>query len=209
MKKILTFTLALIFMFAFALTICADEVVTDEPVTVAPDINEEITVTEEEQKGIIDTLMNSTVWVSIGTYVSLALGILVFIHKKFGSVVAMIKSKADAQTVVNGVNGALKETFAEIEKQLKETQIKLATTEENEKKLTTILCMYIMNDKFNPNAKAEIMKYITGIKEFTGTVAEICEEASQEIARLDEADIKEETPALDQIVNDANKMSLA
>lgn len=204
MKRIITFTLALVCIFALAITTFATEI---EETT--PNINEEITVTEQEKQGIIDTLMNSTIWVSIGSFVSLALGILVFIKKKLGSIVTLIHSKADAITVIDGVSGAIKDTYAEIEKQLKQTQSKQSAMEENEKKLTTILCMYIMNDsRFNPNAKAEIMKYITGIKEFSGTVAEICEEATEEIKKLNEAEIKDDTPALDEILN-ATEMSLA
>lgn len=201
MKRIITFAFALILVFALSFNALAEEIPTE-----TPDINEEITVTEAEEKGIIDTLMNSTVWISIGSYVSLAFGIVIFVHKKFGTIAQMIRNKAE----VNDIKGAIKETVAELKTQLEETQLKLATAQENEKKLTTILCMYIMNDtKYNPNAKAEIMKYISGIKDFSGTVLEICNEATAEIQKMNDAEEKEQTPTLDEIVSEANTLSMA
>lgn len=196
MKKLLTFALVIALVFTFAL--CANA----EGIVESTDINDTITVTADEEKGIIDTIMNSTVWGSIAAFVTMAGGVLIFVSKKFGGIASLIKSKADAKTILDGVNGAITETMAEIKTKLAETEQKLAETQDSEKTLLAILTMYIMNDsKYNANAKAEIMKYITGIKQFTGTVAEICEEATEAIERANEGEVKEETPALDVIVS--------
>lgn len=200
MKRLIICAFVIIFTLVFALNICASETAVQ-----SNDINEQVTVTDQEQQGIIDTIMNSTIWVSIGTYASLALGILVFVHKKFGSISSLIKSKADTETVIKGVSAIVEDSIAEIRAQLAESQTKLASAEDNEKKLTTILCMYIMNDtRYNANAKAEIMKYISGIKSFSGSVIEICETATAEIEKLNEAEQKESTPVLDEILSEVN-----
>lgn len=196
MKKILTFALVIALVFTFALCANAEEIA--EPT----DINDSITITADEERGIIDTIMNSTVWGSIVAFVTMAGGVLIFVSKKFGGIATLIKSKADTKTILDGVNGAITETMAEIKTKLAETEQKLAETQESEKTLLAILTMYIMNDsKYNANAKAEIMKYITGIKQFVGTVAEICEEATEAIERANEGEVKEKTPALDVIVS--------
>ena len=205
MKRIFALIIAIIAILVFTYSVCAEELTTD-----APDINEEITVSAEDEKGIIDTIMNSTVWGSIASFVVMAGGIVIFVWKKFGTVIAMLKgNKADTSTVLNSVKGAIDDTFAEIQKKLTETQTKLDETEENNKKLTAILCMYIANDtKYNPTAKAEIMKYTSGIKKFAGTVEEICADAHKAISEAQANEPKQETPALDAIINEANEQEI-
>lgn len=196
MKKIIALVIAIIATLTFTYTVCAEEM----------DVNEQITVTEEQEQGIIDTLMNSTVWGSIISYAVTAGAIVIFVYKKFGSVIALVKSgKADTTAVLNSVKGAIDESFEKIQTELASTKTKLAETEENEKKLTAILCMYIANDtRYNPTAKAEIMKYTSGIKSFAGTVEQICTEAQKAIEEAQKNEVKVETPALDEIVSEAN-----
>ena len=196
MKKLLTF--ALVIALVFALSLCANA----EEITEPTDINDSVTVTEAEEKGIIDTIMNSTVWASITIFVTMASSVIVFVSKKLRGIATLIKSKADNKTILDGFNDAITDTMAEIKAKLAETEQRLAETQESEKTLLAILSMYIMNDsKYNTNAKAEIMKYITGIKGFSGTIAEICEEATEAIERANEAEVKEPTPALDAITS--------
>lgn len=196
MKKIIALVIAIIAILTFTYTVCAEET----------DVNEQITVTEEQEKGIIDAIINSTVWGSLISYALMAGGIVVFVYKKFGSVIALVKSgKADTTTVLNGVKNAIDESFEKIQTELASTKVKLAETEENEKKLTAILCMYIANDtRYNPTAKAEIMKYTSGIKGFAGTVEQICNEAQKAIEEAQKNEVKIETPVLDEIVSEAN-----
>ena len=202
MKKTLTFVFALILILSLSIVAFA----------------EEITVTEEQGATIIDTIMNSTVWVSVGLFIATAFGLIVFVHKKIGSIssligsiLSLIKSKADTKTILDGVNSATSDTLTEIQSKFSEIETKLNQAQENEKTLIALLSMYIMNDtKYNSTAKAEIMKYITGIKQFTGSISEICDKASEAIAEAQKAEIKEETPTLDAIVSEAQsaKMSL-
>lgn len=199
MKKLLTFALVIALVFALAFSVNATELETPEE---TPDINDSVTVSETEEKGIIDTIMNSTVWGSIFAFVTMAGGVLIFVSKKFGGIATLIKSKADTKTILDGVNGAITDTMTEIKTKISQTEEQLAQAQEDNKTLLAILSMYIMNDtRYNANAKAEIMKYITGIKAVSGTVAEICAEVTKDIEKSKEGEIKEETPALDTIIN--------
>ena len=198
MKKLLTFALVIALVFALAFSVHATELETPEE---TPDINDSVTVSETEEKGIIDTIMNSTVWASIGSFVLMAGGVLIYVSKKFGGLIALVRNKADDTTIKAYITES-KSNFNELSEKIANSEKTDAETQDAIKNIMAILSMYIMNDsKYNANAKAEIMKYITGIKEFTGTVAEICEKATEEITKANEAEIKEETPALDSIVN--------
>lgn len=205
MKRIFALVIAIIAILTFTYSVCAEELTSD-----APDINEVITVTEEEEQGIIDMIMNSTAWGSIASFFIMAGGIVIFVWKKFGSVIALIKGgKADTNTVLNSMKGAIDASFAEVQKKLTETQTKLDETEENNKKLTAILCMYIANDtRYNPTAKAEIMKYTSGIKKFAGTVEEICADAHKAISEAQANEPKQDTPALDAIVSEVQEQEI-
>lgn len=204
MKKIIALVITIIAILTFTCSVYAEEIT-----ETAPDINEQITVTEEEEKGIIDTLMNSTVWASIGSYVAMALSVIIVIYKKFGGVSDLIKSKADNATVLSGVKSVVNDAFSEVQKQLAETKNKLAATEENEKKLATILSLYIMNAKINSNAKAEIMQYVNGIKDINGSISEICDTVAKAIEEADKAEEKIETPALDAVVSEVSSYGIA
>ena len=83
---------------------------------------------------------------------------------------------------------------------VKELKAELYETKDQNAKLQTALSLFIMNSKINQNAKNEIMKYLNGITEFQGNVAEVVEQVQDEIKELDEAEEKVETPALDAIV---------
>lgn len=205
MKRIFALIIAIIAILVFTYSVCAEELTTD-----TPDINEVITVTEEEEQGIIDMIMNSTAWGSIASFFIMAGGIVIFVYKKFGSVIALIKGgKADTNTVLNSMKGAIDASFAEVQKQLDEARNRAETSEENNKKLTALLCMYIANDtRYNPTAKAEIMKYTSGIKSFTGTITEICDEAQKAIKEAEANEPKQDTPALDAIINEANEQEI-
>jgi hypothetical protein len=211
MKRIIAFVIATLAILTLTLYVGASEITTTETTTEeAFDVNKDVTVTAEEEKGIIDTIMNSTVWASIASFLVMASGVVVVICKKFGSITTLIKGKADTATILNGVEKAIGESYAEIKNQLESTQKDLAETKEDNKKLTAIICMYIANDtRYNPTAKAEIMKYTSGIKQMAGTVEEICNTAQRAIAEAEASEVKESTPALDAITSEVKSYTMS
>ena len=154
----------------------------------------------------IDNLTSSTLWVSIGTYAAAALGIIAFVKKKFGDVISLIHGKADAAAVAAEVKNSGKEIIAEYKKSLAAVEEKLSVTEQNEKKLMAILTIFITNANINPNAKTEIMNYLSGIREFNGTVEEIVKSAAEVISAAKSAEEPAKTPALDAIRSDIMKL---
>ena len=65
-----------------------------------------------------------------------------------------------------------------------------------------ILSIFISNAKINANARAEIMQYITEIKDISGTVAEVVEKANKAIQEANAVEEKQPTPVLDEIMKE-------
>lgn len=147
-------------------------------------------------------LTNSTMWTTVGTVLLAVLGCVATIRKNFGFIADLIAKKADEKTI----NAALKSTSTEISEafnlKLGEIEHRLSNTDSNEKILVTILTIFMTNANINPNAKAEIMQYLAGIKDINASVAEMVETANEIIAKADKAEIKEPTPALDSIMSE-------
>lgn len=155
----------------------------------------------------IDKISGSTVWISIASFAIAALGMIAFVRSKFGVVIDLVKRKADASTIGDAVKSAVNDIVdkftSEMEKtrgELENVRQKLDTAESNEKKLTAILSIFMTNAKINPNARAKIMEYLTGIADISGTVQEIVEQANEEIAAAEKSEEKPETPALDAVL---------
>ena len=165
--------------------------------------------TEEEAEafysGWIDKITNSTLWISIGSYVLAALGVLALVRNKFGVIIEMVRSKADGAVIREAIKSAGTEISTAFKNELDAVNKKLDESEDNEKKLMTILTLFVTNAKMNPNAKAEIMKYLSGVKEYAGTVEEIVENATRAIEAADAAEEKAPTPALDRLREDQGK----
>jgi hypothetical protein len=123
-------------------------------------------------------------------------------RKSIGAISNLISDRADAKTI----SAALKESSDEISlvfnDKLAEIDRRLTETDSNEKILTTILTIFITNVNINPNAKAEIMNYLTGIKDLNGKVADIVETANKIIEEANAVEEKIPTPALDSIVSE-------
>ena len=155
----------------------------------------------------IDSITSSTVWISVASFAVAALGMIAFVRSKFGIVIDLVKRKADASTIGDAVKSAVNDIvdkftteMAKTRGELENVRQKLDVAESNEKKLTTILSIFMTNAKINPNARAKIMEYLTGIADISGTVQEIVEKANEEIAAAEKQEEKPQTPALDAIL---------
>lgn len=170
-----------------------------------------ITITDESDfDAMIDGLMNSTLWTTIGTVAVAVIACVATFRKYFGFITDLISKKADEKTINNALKQASTELSDVFNQKLADIDVRLKDTDNNEKILTTILTIFMTNANINPNAKAEIMQYLTGIKDMNASVAEIVEKANQIIKEANEAEVKEPTPALDSIVaeEDEHKMVL-
>lgn len=154
----------------------------------------------------IDSITSSTVWISVASFAVAALGMIAFVRSKFGIVIDLVKRKADASTIGDAVKSAVNDIVDKFTTEMTKTRgelenvrQKLDIAESNEKKLTTILSIFMTNAKINPNARAKIMEYLTGIADISGTVQEIVEKANEEIA-AEKSEEKPQTPALDAIL---------
>lgn len=155
----------------------------------------------------IDRISGSTVWISIASFAVAALGMIAFVRSKFGVVIDLVKRKADASTIGDAVKSAVNDIVDKFTSEMTKTRgelenvrQKLDAAEGNEKKLTAILSIFMTNAKINPNARAKIMEYLTGISDISGTVQEIVERANEEIAAAEKSEEKPETPALDAVL---------
>ena len=182
-----------------------EEVETGEAGTDTADTN------VEENKSFyadwIDRISGSTVWISIASFAVAALGMIAFVRSKFGVVIDLVKRKADAATIGDAVKSAVNDIVDKFTSEMAKTRgeienmrQKLDVAEGNEKKLTAILSIFMTNAKINPNARAKIMEYLTGITDISGTLQEIVERANEEIAAAEKSEEKPETPALDAVL---------
>ena len=171
----------------------------------------EIVVTDESSfDDMVEAFTNSTFWTTTGMVLTAVIGCVATFRKSFGVITDLISKKADEKTI----SAALRQTSTELSEvfnqRLADIDVRLRDTDNNEKILTTILTIFMTNANINPNAKAEIMQYLTGIKDINASVAEIVDTANKIIKEANEAEVKEPTPALDSIVaeEDESKMIL-
>lgn len=199
MKKIIALALVIfIFMFVFVMGVSATEI--DSLATAETTQEATETETTETHESTIKTILNTINWASIIAFATSAGAVIVVVVKKFGSMAILIKSKADQKTILTNIKDVVLDSTKEMCETVKELKTELHNTQNQNAKLQTALSLFIMNSKINPNAKNEIMKYLNGISEFQGNVAEVVEQVQDEIKELDAVEEKVETPALDAIV---------
>lgn len=169
-----------------------------------------ITITDESDfNAVIDGLMNSTFWTTTGMVAAAVIACVATFRKYFGFITELVSKKADEKAINNALKQASSDLSNTFNEKLTDIETRLGNTDNNEKILTTILTIFMTNANINPNAKAEIMQYLTGIKDVNASVEEIVEKANQIIKEANEAEVKEPTPALDSIVEeDEHKMVL-
>ena len=205
MKKIISRFLVLMLCAMFGLGVYATE---SDPVVIEGNTTE-ITVTDESSfTELLEGFTTSTFWTTTGMVLTAVIGCIATFRKNFGSLETLVKNKADAKAISEALKASSTELSATFNNKLTEIETRLNTTDGNEKILITILTIFMTNANINPNAKAEIMQYLSGIKDMNASVAEMVEAANKIIQEANEAELKEPTPALDSIVNEETESKM-
>jgi vacuolar-type H+-ATPase subunit H len=188
---------------------------TDTTTTVPPDAtievssDAEIVVTDTSTfDAMLEGLMNSSFWTTTGLIATAVIACVATFRKYFGFIADLISKKADEKAISEALKKASEEMSETFNSKLTQIEGYIGDTASNEKILVTILSIFITNANINPNAKAEVMKYLTGLKDVSGRVEEIVETANKIIADANAAEEKEPTPALDSLVEDESEMIL-
>jgi hypothetical protein len=174
-----------------------------------PSLPLDTTITDESSfDDLIEGVTNSTFWTTTGTVIIAVIGCVATVIKKVGGISELVAKKADTKTV----NDYLKRTSTELSEvfnaRIDNVESRLNDTDSNEKILITILTIFMTNANINPNAKAEIMKYLAGIKDVNASVSEMVDTANKIIQEANEAEVKEPTPALDSIVKEETESKM-
>lgn len=193
MKKVLTIAIALVLTLTFAIGVAAEEI-TD-------DINEDVTVTEEEKTGIIETLTSSSLWASLGGTLVMVLGVFAYVGKHFKGLSLKVDGKVDTATLKAEIGEKTNETNALMQKEISALKEQLATMQGNEKMLVTAITLFIMNMKFDGIAKAKITELLTGFVDVANlSIKDVCESVNKAIEEAKANEEKQSTPALDSII---------
>lgn len=174
-----------------------------------PSLPLDTAITDESSfDDLIEGVTNSTFWTTTGTVIIAVIGCVATVIKKVGGISELVAKKADTKTV----NDYLKRTSTELSEvfnaRIDNVESRLNDTDSNEKILITILTIFMTNANINPNAKAEIMKYLAGIKDVNASVTEMVDTANKIIQEANEAEVKEPTPALDSIVKEETESKM-
>lgn len=174
-----------------------------------PSLPMDTAITDESSfDDLIEGVTNSTFWTTTGTVIIAVIGCVATVIKKVGGISELVAKKADTKTV----NDYLKRTSTELSEvfnaRIDNVESRLKDTDSNEKILITILTIFMTNANINPNAKAEIMKYLSGIKDVNASVSEMVDTANKIIQEANEAEVKEPTPALDSIVKEETESKM-
>ena len=160
---------------------------------------------ETRISSLVDSITNSSLWVSIGSYILAAIAVISFVAKKFGAISEMIKNKADKSVITAEIKSGVKEMREVFDDEYQKINAELEQHQEKEKQMWAMLTIFMTHAKIPSSAKAEIMNCITGIKDMTGDIKEIVESAEKAIcaAEKEAAENATPTPALDEIINTA------
>jgi hypothetical protein len=156
---------------------------------------------------LIDSITNSSLWISIGSYLLAAIATITVVVKNFNNVKSLIGAKADKDVIKASIKDGVKEMRDTFDAEYKKINAELETHREKEKQMWAILTIFMTHAKIPTAAKAEIMNCITGMKDMTGELCEIVEEAEKAILAAEEEAAKSAvpTPALDEIINSASE----
>lgn len=201
MKKIIFVILTIIILvFALTASVAATE-------TADTGIQDEQTVTEANGEhsyldSLIDKISTSSFWVTVASFLTAIVSIIAVLKKHFGNISNLIRTKASAEELKTALGDAKTEIAAEYKNSLASIENQIKDEQDNIKKLSVILSIFISNAKINANARAEILQYITEIKDISGTVAEVVEKANKAIQEANAVEEKQPTPVLDEIVKE-------
>lgn len=182
----------------------------DAPAETEPDVP-----LEEEWEMFKAKITDSATWTMIGTGILTAIVVIGTVAKKYGSIiqvfVQMFGKSKDGKTVhesIDGVKDQVKDVLdpemQKINEKLERTEVALATAEDNNQKLYTMLILFMTNCKIGDSAKSEILTIATGIKKYSGNVDEIVAQA-QEVIDANVEDNQRNappTPTLDQMLEE-------
>ncbi len=201
MKKIIsTFIVIAMFCMLFCVSAQAEEITgTPEETTVKEN-------TEALTENAIEIITNSTFISTLATIFTGVGAVIVFIARFAKSIRISIKDKADSKTMVDTINKGIgeiddkfKSTINELNAKLENVEKALENEKDNSKQLSIILSSFILHTNIGNSAKAEILKYINGLKEYSGTTIEIIDSLENAIKIAESEEEKIETPALDQV----------
>lgn len=218
MKKFLiSIATAILFCLCFTFIANASEQISTDAQEESGTVTETIQATEpstpeENASELVEYAINlatsSAFWTTVAGVLTALTGGVVAIVKLFTSLKNLIKSKADAKTVVDAIQNGIKEISNKYEENvttlnanLQEVKNELAIEKENSKQLSVMLTSYMLNTKIGTSAKGEIMKMASGIKQYTGSAVEMIEQLNEaiEVAKAEEEKI--DTPALDEVIS--------
>ena len=201
MKKILARFLVLMLCAMLGVGVFATDPTTVPPPDTSVESATEIVVSDATNfDALLEGLTNSTFWTTMGTVLAAVIGMLAMFKKHFGNISTLISGKADAKEINKALKGATEELSKEFCERLNELEAKLADADNDEKKLMAMFTIFVANANINPNAKAEIMNYLTGIKDISGKIVDVVETANKIIEDANAAEVKASTPALDTII---------
>lgn len=173
-----------------------------DPTTVPPPDTSVVVTDSTNFDALLEGLTNSTFWTTTGTVLLSVIGMLAMFKKHFGNISTLISGKAETSEINKALKGATKEMSEEFCKKISELEAKLAEADNDEKKLMAMFTIFVSNANINPNAKAEIMKYLTGIKDISGKIVDVVETANKMIKEANAVEEKIPTPALNSIVTE-------
>lgn len=204
MKRFLILFLAIVLSFSLSVSVCAEEDVE----TVTSDASSETTLPEDPSDAVsawdkvLEKLTSSTMWISVGTYVASAFALYELIKKRFSGVIALIKDKSDTKTIVAAVSEGYAEIKDKLDDRVKVLSEKVDAEQQTVDKMMVVLSVFMAHAKINEHARAEIMLMLTGVKTYTGDLAEIVEKVTETVEAAIAAEEKIETPALDEIASE-------
>jgi hypothetical protein len=176
-----------------------DETTTEIAIDNPDKIEDEATV-----DNFIEKISTSTLWINVVAIAGSALAVIGMVSKKFGTIIALVRSKADASTIKKELDTSLKETFEKFYKEFVSIKERLEQSESNEKALSTALSIFMVNAKISNSAKSEILKYMHGIKTVSGNVSEEIDKAIKIIEKAEAEEEKPVTPVLDKLTEDVH-----
>lgn len=168
---------------------------------------------EDENAADNKTDLDTEAWGMIVTVIGVVLSIFTCVGifvKKFGSVIALLKNNASSAQVASALKNASSDVIDAVQQKYDQITAQLKQSQENEKLLITVISIFMANVKINPSAKAEILKYLAGIKDCAGDVIDIVDAATAEIEKATAAAEQEapETPALNKIESEVSKTAM-
>lgn len=179
-------------------------------------VEDKITESESLVSAAIDILTDGSVWTAIITSLAGLIGTIVVIYKKFGALIPLVKSKADANTVTNALKDVKKDLASEIREDTEKAQAALTAKQEAvdaklDKFLALFSIMTVHSKAILPSVRAELMDMITGVKETSGSLEDIFTEAKANIeaAQAEYDATKTDTPVLDKLVAEAEAKEAA